>query len=512
VSDDSKLRGMSDVAVEAHPEPGAGGTPLVALRSATGAALIAATVLASTVGFYDAYVINVAVPAIGRGLGAGVTSLQWVLTSYLVTVAALLLLSGALADRLGRRKVLATGLVVMLVASVLCAVAPSVGVLIAVRLAQGVGGALVVPSSLSLLNGTLQTSDRARAIGIWAALATLGTTLGPYVGGWLVDHASWRWVFIINVPLILVALVALRWVPETRAARAPSSLDWLGALLAVVGLGGVIYALIDGPAHGWLGVRVLVPGAIGLAAAAALVPVERRRRAPMLRLSLFASRQFDAINVTTVLFYGALAAAGYLLVLQCQLQLGYSASQSGAVLLPEAAVFLLVSPLSGALVPRLGPRWLMVAGILTVAVAFVWVSGADAGSSYATAILPAALLWGLGTGVAVAPLTAAVLAAVSDADLGEASAVSDAASRLGGVIAIALVPALIGVGSSGLAQALDSGYQPAMLIFAALCAVSALVTAVWVANDAVEMVPGPSPRPLHHACALPMADAPVQAG
>jgi EmrB/QacA subfamily drug resistance transporter len=492
-------------ALEATP------TQLVALRSPTGAALIAATVLASTVGFYDAYVVNVAIPAIGRGLGSGVSALQWVLTSYLVTVAALLLLSGALADRFGRRKVLATGLSIMLVTSILCAIAPSVGVLIAVRLAQGVGGALVVPSSLSLLNGTLRRADRARAIGIWAALATLGTTLGPYVGGWLVDHASWHWVFVINVPLILFGLVALRWVPEAGGGRASSSsLDWTGAALAVLGLGGVVYALIDGPAHGWLSPPVLVAGAAGLAAAAALVPVERHRRAPMIRLSLFASRQFDAINVTTILFYGALAAAGYLLVLECQLQLGYSASQSGAVLLPDAAVFLLVSPLAGALVPRLGPRWLMVAGIAAVAAALVWLSQAGADSSYVAAILPAALLWGLGTGLAVAPLTAAVLAAVADDDLGEASAVNDAASRLGGVIVIALIPALIGAGGHGLANALVHGYEPAMLVLAALCGVAAVATAVWVVNDTVETSPRIGARPLVHACALPTSGEPQE--
>ncbi len=367
--------------------------------------------------------------------------------------ALLLLLSGALADRFGRRRVLVVGLLVMLVSSVLCAVAPSVGLLIAARVVQGVGGGLVVPSSLALLNGTLCDADRARGIGIWAGLETLGTTVGPYAGGWLVDHASWRYVFLLNPPLILASLLALRRVPEISKARGLLSLDVRGGLLAVVGLGGVIYALTAGPASGWLSPPVLITAAVGVVA---LVPVERRLRAPMLRLSLFASRQFDAINVTTVLLYGALSAASYLLVLQCELQLGYSAAQAGAALIPESAVFLVISPLSGALVSRFGPRWLMTSGILAVGAAFFWLSGVHSGASYVGTILPATLLWGLGIGVAVTPLTAAVLAAVRDADLGEASGINDAASRIGGVIAIALVPALIGASAAGAVSATRS--------------------------------------------------------
>jgi EmrB/QacA subfamily drug resistance transporter len=476
---------------------------LVALRSGPGVAVVAATALASMVGFLDAYVVNVAVPAIGRDSGASVAALQWALTGYLVTVAAFLLLSGALADHFGRRRVLLVGLLVMLVASVLCAVAPSVGALIAARLFQGAGGALVVPSSLALLNGTLRESDRARGIGVWAGLATLGTTAGPFAGGWLVDHASWRWVFLLNVPLIAAALLALKPVPETGGARRPLSLDVSGGLLAVVGVGGLVYALTDGPAHGWLGARVLLTGAVALAAIAALVPVERGVRAPMLRLSLFASRQFDAINVTTALFYGALGAASYLLVLQCELQLGYSATQAGAALIPQAAVFLAVSPVAGGLVPRFGSRCLMVVGILIVGAAFIWLSTAHTGTSYVATILPSALLWGLGMGLAVTPLTAAVLAAVADADLGEASAINDGASRVGGVIAIAVVPALIGTGGGTLANALVHGYQPAMVALGGLCAAAALVTGVFVTGDRAEATPiRVAPPAPHHGCAI----------
>jgi EmrB/QacA subfamily drug resistance transporter len=466
--------------------------PLAPLRSPTGAALVAATVLASAVAALNANVVRVAVPAIGRDLNAGVATLQWTVTSYLVTTAALLLLAGALADRFGRKRVLGVGLLVMLVASILCSIAPSVETLIAARLVQDVGGALVTPTSLALLNGTLRVSDRARGIGIWLGLETLAASVGPYAGGWLVDQVSWRAIFLLTVPLIIVCLITLPRVPENGATRGALSstrtegtgLDVAGAVLAVIGLGAVIYALTAGPASGWLSGPVLVTGVIGVGALLALLPVERRLRDPMVRLSLFASRQFDAINVTTFLLYGALGAAGYLVVLQLELQLSYTAAQAGAALIPTTAMLLVISPISGALVSRIGPRWLMVFGVLALAAAFIWLSAARPGASYAEAILPPALLWGLGIGIAATPLTAAVLAAVSDADLGEATAINDAAARVGGVIVIALVPALIGVGvASSLADALTLGYQPAMIGLAALAALAALIAAIFVTDQ-----------------------------
>jgi MFS family permease len=275
----------------------------------------------------------------------------------------------------------------------------------------------------------------------------------------------------------------------------------------VAGLGGVIYALTAGPASGWLSAPVLAAGAVGVVCLAVLVPAERRRRAPMLRLSLFTSRQFDAINVATVLLYGALYAAGYLVILQCELRLGYSATAAGAALIPESAVFLAVAPVSGALVSRTGPRWLMVAGILALAAGFGALSMAHPGQGYAAAILPGALLWGLGTGLCVTPLTAAVLAAVSDPDLGEASAVNDATSRVGGLVVVGLVPALIGASGGGsIAHALVHGYQPAMIVMAALCAAAALVTGLFVTDSrpaAPRLVPRLAPPPRCHGCALP---------
>jgi EmrB/QacA subfamily drug resistance transporter len=479
-------------------------TTATPLRSPVGVALIAATVLASMVGFLDANVVQIAVPAIGRDLGAGVAGLQWALTGYLLTVASLLLLSGALADHFGRRRILIIGLLAMLVSSVLCAVAPNIAVLVAARVLQGGGAAMVVPTSLALLNGTLRVDDRARGIGLWAGLATIGSTVGPYAGGWLVDHAGWRWIFLLNIPLILLGLLALKWVPESDDEPRPLSVDVTGALLAVVGIGGVIFALTRGAASGWADPAVLIAGIAGVVALAALVPAERRAPAPMVRLSLFGSRQFDAINVTTVLFYGALAAGGYLLVLQCQLVLGYTASQAGAVAIPNSLLFLALSPVAGSLVARFGPRWLMAAGIVLVGCGFAWLSGVRPGDTYVSAILPGVLLQGLGLGLAVTPLTSAVLAAVPDADLGEASAVNDAAARVGAVLAVAAVPLLIGAGDGDLAKALVDGFRPAMLVLAVACALSAVVTAVFVSDRrAARPAPRLAPPVSCHACALP---------
>jgi EmrB/QacA subfamily drug resistance transporter len=474
---------------------------LVALRSRTGAALIAATVLASAAGSLDASASQVAIPAIGRSLHAGVAGLQWTLTGYLLTVAALLLLSGALADRFGRRRLVTVGLCTMLVAQVGCALAPSIGVLIAARIVQGVGGAMVVPSSLAMLNGTLRSEDRARGIGIWAGLETLAISVGPYAAGWLVDNVTWRVVYLLSAPLILAGLVVLRRVPEITVQQDGQRVDVIGGALAVLGLGGLVYALTAGPDGGWLSARVILTAVIGVGALSALVVVERRRRAPMLRLSLFKSRQFDAINVATFVLYGALAAAAYLVFLQCELHLGYSAAQAGAALIPETVMFLLLAPISGALVARFGPRWLMVAGILIVGVGLILISGAHAGQSYAVAILPGALLWGIGIGIAVTPLTAAVLAAVPDADLGEASAVNDASARVGGLLVIALVPVLIGVtGGRTLAHALHDGFQPAMLVMAGLCGLAAVISAVFV-SDERRRAPHMAPRAPDHGCA-----------
>jgi len=309
------------------------------------------------------------------------------------------------------------------------------------------------------------------------------STVGLWAGGWLVDHATWRVVFLVDVPLIVAGLALLRRIPQPTDAPRPRSPDVLGALLAVLGLGALVYAFDAGPAQGWTRAPIMAGAFVGVVSLVALVLTERRLRAPMIRLSLFGSGQFDAINVTTFLFDGALAAASYLMILHCELRLGYTAAQAGAALILEGAMFLVVAPVSGRLAARVSARWLMVAGMMCVAGAFLWLSRTQPRDGYSDGMLPGVVLWGLGLGLAVTPLTAAVLAAVRDVDLGEASAINDAASRLGGVITIALVPVLIGAGHRrSLADALVHGFQPAMIAIGGLCVASALVTAVLISD------------------------------
>jgi EmrB/QacA subfamily drug resistance transporter len=459
---------------------------------------VVATVLSSTIGFLDASVINVAVPAIGKEFGAAVGDLQWTVTGYLVTVAALLLVAGALSDRFGRRRILIIGLLITLVASAFCAVAPTALLLVAGRIVQGIGGALTVPSSLALLNGTLRPADRPRGIGLWAGLSTVGYTVGPFAGGWLVDNGSWRWLFLVNIPLVILALLALLRVKEQKGAATTGRIDYPGAVLIAIGLGGVVYALTDGSANGWARPSIVVAAVIGVVCLAALVPVERRADQPMLDLRLFASRQFSAINGSTLLFYAAISAAGYLVLLRLELQLEYSPTLAGAALIPSSAVFLVFAPFSGALVAKFGPRWLMTAGIAVAGAGFLWLSTVGADSSYWGGVLPGILLQGVGFGLAVTPLTSAVLAAVKNSDLGEASAINNAVSRLGGVVAIALIPALAGPGAQTLAETIGAAYQPGMIASAVLCGGAAVIAAIFVSN-----APSVAPMmgaPLPHAC------------
>jgi MFS family permease len=481
---------------------------LIPLRGARGTALIAATVLASMVGFLDAYMINVAVPAIGRDVHASVSELQWVLTGYLITVAALLLLAGALADHFGPRRILITGLLVMLVASLCRAVAPTPLTLILARLVQGVGGAFVcrAASRCSTARCARRTGRGASASGPVSPPSAPRSARTAAAGSSTTPRGATCSCSTCRSSPLRSGCCAGSHRPRACGGRA---VDAVGALLAVIGLGGVIYALTAAPESGWTTGPVLASGLLGLACLVAMVPVEQRRHRPMLRTALFRSRPFSAINAATLLFYGALAAASYLVILQLELQLGYSATAAGTALIPESAVFLIVSPLVGGLVARVGTRGPMAAGILVVAAGFCWLSAARPGDSYAQAILPGAILWGLGIGLAVAPLTAGVLAAVDDSDLGEASAINDAASRVGGVVLVALVPALLGAGGApGLGRPLAANYQSAMLVMAGLTVAAAALTALLVpSRRSTGQHAAPNPR--LHTCAAPEPAAAV---
>ena len=478
---------MSDP-TEGVPEGG------VALSSARGRGVLAASVVASGVALLDGTVVNAALPAIGRDFHVGLTSLQWVVDAYLLTLGSLLILGGSLGDLLGRRRVFVIGLVAFSGASAMCGLAPNAITLEIARAVQGIGGALLVPGSLALLSASISAEDRSRAIGAWSGLSGVWTAVGPFAGGWLISAASWRWVFLLNLPLTVAAVVlALRFVPESRDSSAGRG-DVAGAVAVSVGLGGVVVALIEGPANGWAG----LPGAAGVIGAAALgafMLIERRERSPMVPLEMFAVRQFSGANVVTFAMYSALGVTTFLLVINLQRDLGYSPLEAGAALLPLTVMMLVGSARSAALAQRIGPRLQMTVGPLSVAAGLALLSRLRPGDHYMSAVLPGAIVFGVGLTATVAPLTAAVLAAVEERHLGVGSAINNAVARVAGLIAIAVVPSLAGVPSAASASAASwSRAAGRGLAIAACLAAAAGVAAAFT----ISRVARPDHRRPHH--------------
>lgn len=465
------------------------------LASAGGRWLIAATALGSGIAFLDSTVVNVALPSIRRDLGGGLMAQQWVIDGYLLTLSALLLLGGALGDRYGRRRVFVIGLVGFAAASLVCGLAPSAATLVVARAAQGVGGALLVPGSLALIDAVIEPADRGRAVGAWAGLSGVASAVGPFVGGWLVDAVSWRLVFFINLPLaVLAAVVAERRLPESMTARS-RTIDLLGAFFVTAGLAGVIYALIELPAAGH-SADVVATGAVGGVFLAVFFVVEARRPAPMLPLEVFRSRQFSGANLTTFGVYAALSGALFLLALQLQESLGYSALMAGTAMLPVTIIMLLLSPRMGGLSGR--PRLPMTVGPLIAGVGLALMARITPGHGYVDAVLPAVLVFGLGLSITVAPLTSTVLAAVSEDQVGVASGVNNAVARLAGLLAIAVLPVIAGVSSS---SGLGAGFGRAMFVAAALCWVGGIV-AFGTIRSGVGVRPTVAPA-VDHACGDP---------
>lgn len=447
--------------------------PAVRRGTATGRWVIATAVLGSGVVFLDGTVVNVALPAIARDLDAGLADLQWVVSAYLLALGSFLVIGGSLGDLFGRRRVFVIGLVGFAASSLLCGVAPSVMFLIAARVVQGTAGALLVPASLAIISSTFVPDDRAPAIGAWSGLAGVSTAIGPFLGGWLIDTASWRWVFLINVPLALVAIViTLRHVPETKA-REPAPLDWTGAALATIGLAAASYALIESTVE--VGPREIGAAFVGVVAIAAFFVVESRVAHPMLPLRLFRSSQFSGANATTLAVYAALGALTFFLVLELQLALGYSALEAGAALLPVTILMLTLSSRAGALAQRIGPRIPMTVGPIVVGVGMLMFTRVAPGESYWTAVFPAAVVFGLGLSLTVAPLTATVLGAVADEEMGVASAVNNAAARLAGLLAVAVLPSVVGLSTELAPAELSDKTSTAILICAALAALGGVI-------------------------------------
>ncbi|HLK91563.1 MAG TPA: DHA2 family efflux MFS transporter permease subunit [Polyangia bacterium] len=406
-------------------------------------ALLAA-ILGSSMAFLDSTVVNVALPVMQRSLGATVEQLQWVVEAYALMLASLVLVGGALGDRLGRRKVFTAGVVMFGVGSGICGAAPGIGFLIGARAFQGTGAALLVPGSLALINASYPSDKRGRAIGTWSAWSAITAAIGPVAGGWVATHASWRWLFLFNLPIatVVIALAARR-VAESRDPDAPAHLDFGGAALATLGLGLVVYALIGAGPTGLGSPRALVLLGTGGALLAAFVVVESRARSPMVPLSLFRSRAFTGANLLTLALYAALGAAMFFIPFNLIQVQGYSAAQAGAALLPFVVLVSGLSTAAGALAARTGPRPLLVTGPLVAAGAFLLLTRAGIGGGYWHDFFPAILGLGLGMGLTVAPLTAAVMAAVDARHAGLASGINNAAARTAGLLAIAALGVLL---------------------------------------------------------------------
>ncbi len=456
------------------------------LRSNQGRWVIATTVLGAGMVFMDGTIVNVALPAIGKDLDTGLAGLQWTVNAYTLTLAGLLLLGGALGDRYGRRRIYVIGVIWFAVASLLCAAAPTAEALIAGRALQGVGGAMLTPGSLAILESTFAAEDRSAAIGAWSGFSGVATAIGPLAGGWFVGSFSWRLVFLLNLPLAAgVVYGGLRHVPETRSPRESAALDLVGGLLAALGLAGVVDALTYGPVEGFGNTRVVSTGAIGVLALAAFVLRELRIEHPMLPFGIFRNRQFSGGNGVTLVIYGAFSGALFLLPIQLQRVLGYSPLESGAAFIPVTLLMLLLSARAGRLADRIGPRILMTVGPIVAGLGLMLMARITPGSSYVSAVLPAAVVFGLGLSTTVAPLTSTVLAAADAEYLGVASAVNNDVSRVGGLLAIAAVPIVAGVsGADALdPQRFSDGFQQAVIVFGVVCASGGVLSWLTIRNE-----------------------------
>jgi EmrB/QacA subfamily drug resistance transporter len=442
--------------------------------------IVLAAVLGSGLAMLDGSVVNIALRTIGTDLDASLAELVWINNGYLLTLASFILLGGSLGDRFGRRRIFVIGTVWFASASLLCGIAPNPETLIAARLLQGAGAALLTPGSLAMIQGAIRPDDRAKAIGTWTGLGSIFFAVGPFIGGALVDYASWRWIFLVNVPLATATvLVARRYVPETRNPSAAPGLDIAGSIFGAVSLGGITYALIE-----WGGTAAWWSAGVGVVGAVAFLLREARTRHPMMPLTLFGDRTFSAANLMTLLVYAALGAIPFFLVLQLQTVLGYGALLAGAGTLPITICMLFLAGKGGELGSRIGPRIPMSVGPVVMAAGALWLRGVTEGASYWTHVLPPLTLFGLGLALMVAPLTATVLAAAPDNHAGIASGINNAVARAGSLLAVAALPLMVGLAGEQYADpiALDAGYDKAMLVCAVMLALGGLFSWLLIRN------------------------------
>lgn len=441
----------------------------VQLGTARGRWVLAATIAGSGVAMLDSTVVNVALAKIGQEFEAGFAALQWITNGYTLTLASFILLGGVLGDRYGRRRIFVIGVVWFALASALCAFSVNAGMLIAARALQGVGGALLTPGSLAILQASFHPDDRARAIGAWSGLGGVTTAIGPFLGGYLVDAASWRFIFLLNLPLAgLVIWVSLRHVPESRDTTVGGRLDFPGAIVGAVGLAASTWGLIE---------RSWPLGVCGAVALIAFVITESRRKHPMLPLDIFRSRQFSSANLVTLFVYAGLGAVLFMIGLVLQQALGYSPLEAGAATFPITIIMLAFSARAGALAQRIGPRWPMTVGPAVIASGLLLMTRIEPGRSYVASVLPAVVLFSAGLALTVAPLTATVLAAADASHAGVASGVNNAVARVGGLLAVASIPLISGFSPvrTVTPDQLVGGFHTTLVAAAALVAVGAVI-------------------------------------